>query len=273
MKRIILFSIVLFSSTFLTGQNTVKKNYDLDAFNVINASFVYELEVFKGDVHKLELEVPEALKDDLNVEVSDKTLNLGVTGEWWQTAKSALGKRYKIKARVTMPMLEGFELSNLASLYTRDGFNPTNFWVRMTGATYAEVTIITHAANVDITGASTLHISGLATTAKAYVSGASTLNYDQETDRIELEVSGASTVLMKGSSTTAGFTVSGASQLKASEFETEEMDLRCSGASGADVHVTGKIGVSILSASKVRIKGNPVFTRSVSRGASSIQTY
>ncbi|HHV04288.1 MAG: DUF2807 domain-containing protein [Bacteroidales bacterium] len=272
--RTVLLSIMLFSSTLLVGQNYVKRSYDLEAFSEINASFIYEIDVYRGDSHTLELDIPEELQDDLEIRVTNNTLNLGVTRkEWWRTAKSALGNRYKVKARVIMPVLEGIELSNLASLYMRDGFTPANFWVRMTGASNATVNVMTHAANIDINGASTLEISGLATITKAYVNGASTLLYKQETEQIELQAGGASTVIMKGSSISAGLTVSGASQIKAADFITEKMDLRCSGASGADVHVSGKIGVTAVGASRVHIKGNPGFTKTVSRGASSINTY
>ncbi|HNR27115.1 MAG TPA: DUF2807 domain-containing protein [Bacteroidales bacterium] len=273
MKRIALITCALVSCTFLFGQNTVKKDYRLESFNSIDASFIYEIEVFKGRDHTVKLEVPEELVDHIQVYVSKNTLYLGVTKEWWRTAKHVLGDRQKIKAAVIMNDLEGFQLSNSASLVTKEGFSPANFMAKLTGASKAEISIITHAANLDISGASELEISGLATKTKAYVSGASIMRYNQETDQIELKASGASTVVMNGSSTSASLTVSGASHLKALDFETKETDIKCSGASSAKVHVTKEIGVSATGASAVHIKGNPKFTRSVSSGASSINTY
>ncbi|MDD2289462.1 MAG: DUF2807 domain-containing protein [Bacteroidales bacterium] len=273
MKRIALITLALVSCTFLFGQNTVKKDYRPENFSSINASFIYDIEVFKGRTHTVKLEVPQDLASDIQVYVSDNTLYLGVSREWWRTAKHVLGDRQKIKARITMPDLEGFHLSNAAFLVTRDKFSPSNFIVKMTGASQAEVTIMTHAANLDINGASELEISGLATKTKAYVSGASILRYNQETDQIELKASGASTVVMSGSSTSASLTVSGASHVKARDFVTEDMDIRCSGASSAQLQVTKKIGVSASGASSVHIEGKPEFTRSLTSGASSINTY
>ncbi|MDD5283579.1 MAG: DUF2807 domain-containing protein, partial [Bacteroidales bacterium] len=121
-----------------------------------------------------------------------------------------------------------------------------------------------------ISGASSLEINGLATIAKIYVSGASVLNFNQETDQIDLEAGGASSVIMKGSSTKGTFEVSGASSVKAFEFQTEELNVRCSGASNARVFVTGKVSAVAGGASDIHVKGDPTFTKSVSRGASSI---
>ncbi|HBG53412.1 MAG TPA: hypothetical protein DDW70_04275, partial [Rikenellaceae bacterium] len=193
MKRIALITVALVSWTILLGQNTVKRDYRPEQFNAINASFIYEIEVFKGRTHSVKLEIPEDLAQDIQVNVTGNTLHLGVTKEWWRTAKNVLGNRQKIKARVTMPDLEGFELSNSATLVTRDKFSPSNFMAKMTGASRAEIAIMTHAANLDINGASELEISGLATKTKAYVNGASILRYNQQTEYIELKASGAST--------------------------------------------------------------------------------
>ena len=51
MKRIALITLALVSFTFLFGQNTVRKDYRPDNFSSINASFIYDIEVFKGRTH------------------------------------------------------------------------------------------------------------------------------------------------------------------------------------------------------------------------------
>lgn len=272
MKKIVLCSLALFLGTLLSARNMVTRSYQLEPFNAINASFIYQIEVYRGDSHTMELEIPEELVGELEINVSGKVLHLGVTREWWRTAKNVFSRNHTIRAKITMPELEGIELSNAASLYTKDGFNPSNFRIRLTGATAAEVHIMTHASNIDINGASKLEIKGLSTNTKGYVNGASTLLFNQEVAGIELQVGGASTVVMKGSASRADIRVSGASAIKATEFDTEEMKIRCSGASGAHVHVTGKIDVSVSGASDIHVKGGPEFTRSSSSGASSIQS-
>ncbi|MCZ2416145.1 MAG: DUF2807 domain-containing protein, partial [Burkholderiales bacterium] len=83
MKRIALITCALVSCTFLFGQNTVKKDYRLESFNSIDASFIYEIEVFKGRDHTVKLEVPEELVDHIQVYVSKNTLYLGLTKERW----------------------------------------------------------------------------------------------------------------------------------------------------------------------------------------------
>ncbi|MFA7089732.1 MAG: DUF2807 domain-containing protein [Bacteroidales bacterium] len=272
MKKIILISCFLVSLTLLSAQDKVTRTYQLEPFDAINASFIYEMEVFKGNEYSLELVIPQDLAREVEIQVSGKVLNLGVTREWWRLTTNVIGKRHTIQARITMPHLTGVELSNAASLITRDNFNPANFKVKLSGASNAELNILTHAVNVDISGASNLEISGLATVAKVYVSGASELRYNQETDQIDLKASGASTVIMKGSSTKGTFEVSGASSVKAFEFQMEELSLKCSGASNAKVYVTGKITPVAGGASDIHVKGDPEFTKSVSRGASSIKS-
>jgi hypothetical protein len=272
MKKIILLLSFLISLTLLSAQEKVTRTYQLEPFDAINASFVYDMEVFKGNEYSLELEIPEELVREVEIQVSGKVLNLGITMEWWRTAKRVIGKQHTIRARITIPDLTGVELSNAASLVTRDNFNPANFKVKLSGASNAQMNILTHAANIDISGASNLEISGLATVAKVYVSGASVLHFNQETDQIDLEAGGASSVIMKGTSTKGTFDVSGASSVKAFEFQTEELFLKCSGASNAQVYVTGKISPVAGGASDIHVKGNPKFTRTVSRGASSIKS-
>jgi len=270
MKKIVLIACFLISLTLLSAQDKVSRTYQLEPFDSINASFVYDMEVFKGNEYTLELEIPEELAREVEILVKGNVLNLGITMEWWRTATRIIGKQHTIHARITMPDLTGVELSNAASLSTRDNFSPANLKVKLSGASGARMNILTHAANLDISGASSLEINGLATIAKVYVSGASVLNFNQETDQIDLEAGGASSVIMKGSSTKGTFEVSGASSVKAFEFQTEELNVRCSGASNARVFVTGKVSAVAGGASDIHVKGNPTFTKSVSRGASSI---
>ncbi len=272
MKKIVLISCFIISWTLLAGQNKVNRSYQLEPFDAINASFVYDMEIFKGNEYTLELEIPVELAEELEIKVNDNVLNLGISMEWWHTATNVFGKQHTIHARITMPDLTGVELSNAASLVTRDNFSPANFKVKLLGASNAQMNILTHAANINISGASNLEINGLATRTKVYVRGASVLHYNQETDQMDMEAGGASSVIMKGSSKKSIFEVSGASSVKAFAFQSEEMDIRCSGASNAQVYVTGKISVVAGGASDVHVKGDPDFTRSVTRSASSVKT-
>jgi hypothetical protein len=263
----------LICGTWLWGKETVTRHYQLEPFTSIDASFLYQIEVVKGTACEMELEIPEDLVNDLTIKVSKNTLYLGVTREWWRTTKNAFNKRYAITARITMPELEGVSLSNAARLFAKDGFMPDNFQIKLTGASEASIHVITHTVNVDINGASKLEMNGLAAETKAYVNGASSLKYYQETNTMDVQAGGASAVVLSGSSVSAVLKISGASSVKAFDFETEDVVVKCSGASKAEIFATNTIAVTASGASAVRVKGNPRYSKSSSTGASVIKPY
>ncbi len=273
MKKYALLTVTFLYSTLLWGQGTVTKQYSLEPFTSIEASFLYRIEVTKGTAYEMELDIPEDLADDLTIRVSKGTLYLGITRKWWRITKNVFHNKYPVTARITMPELEGVSLSNAARLFAKDGFMPDNFRIKLTGASEAYIHVITHTVNLDISGASRLEMNGLATQTKAYVSGASSLKYYQETNKIAIQASAASAVVLSGSTVSANFKISGASNVRAFDFETEELTVRCSGASKAAVFTTNTIHVTASGASIVQVKGDPRYLKSTSTGASVIKPY
>ncbi|MFY9115751.1 MAG: DUF2807 domain-containing protein [Bacteroidales bacterium] len=272
MKKYMLTTLLLLVCLWLGATETIHRTYELQPFSYIEASFLYRIEVHKGNTYTMELEIPEDLVNELTIAVSGNTLKLGVTKEWWRTTKNVFHKRYTITGRITVPELEGITLSNAAVLVAKDGFMPANFQIKLSGASHAEVHVITHALNIDMTGASVLQMSGLATRTKAYVNGASSLNYYQETNKMDLQALGASYVVLSGTSVFTVIKASGGSKVRALDFETEEMTVKCQGASTAEIFVTGSLSATSLGASVIRVKGDPVYVKSSTKGASVIKT-
>ena len=85
--------------------NMVTRSYQLEPFNAINASFIYQIEVYQGDSHTMELGSRSLSVSWINV--SGKVLHLGVTREWWRTAKNVFSRNHTIRAKITIPELEG----------------------------------------------------------------------------------------------------------------------------------------------------------------------
>ncbi len=271
-KKIVLLAVTLLTGLGAYAQNNITRTFKLADFNAIDASYFYEIEVTKGNKCALTIEAPEDIMDELSVTVSDNELKMGVSREWWRTFERSWKKDHKVKAYVTMPDLVSVDLKSAATLRTVTQFSPKNFDIELSGASSANVSIMTHTAKIEVSGASELNINGLATRSEVYVSGASTLHFRQDADYIKVKASGASTVIMDGSATTADMQASGASNIKAFNFETDRMTVICSGASNADVLVKKTVDAKASGASNISVKGNPKFSGSHASGASSIKT-
>jgi len=103
------------------------------------------------------------------------------------------------------------------------------------------------------------------------LSGSSELTADLEVGRGRLELSGTSTATVSGAAGTLEVTASGASHLYADEFSVGDLTIDVSGASTADVAVSGRLSAGASGASMVRYAGSPNVDRSTTSGASSIR--
>jgi hypothetical protein len=121
-------------------------------------------------------------------------------------------------------------------------------------------------------GASTITLSSAlaADTMTVTVSGASRLSGPIELGGGSIRLSGASGAELTGSATTVEVTASGASRLDAKGLTIHELTIDLSGASEAEVTVTGSLSAGASGASTLRYAGSPTITRSETSGASSI---
>lgn len=134
----------------------------------------------------------------------------------------------------------------------------------------ADVTV-TSLESIVVSGASRLTFANAITGDLAItVSGASVLTGGIEVGEGSLELSGASKVTLSGSAERFGATISGASNLDAAELAIERLEIDVSGASRADVNVTGSLSAGASGASSIRYAGSPSVDRSETSGASSI---
>jgi hypothetical protein len=136
----------------------------------------------------------------------------------------------------------------------------------------ADVTVRSLSA-VDVSGASDVTLTDpLASDAFSIaVSGASRLTGAVEVEEGSMHVSGASDVELSGSATSATVTLSGASSFSAEHLTIDRLEIDLSGASDADVAVTGTLSAGASGASSLRYTGSPTIARSETSGASSIE--
>ncbi len=269
-KKLLTFSVCLWMALTACAQSKETRTYELAPFNAIDASYSYKIEVVKGNSCSLQVQADKEIIDELVVNVSGNTLELSIRQEFWKNFQSGFSDRYTVYAKVTMPDLVAVELGSSAQLNATSPFSPKNFEISLSGASRAKLMVMTHTADIEVSGASRLQLDGLANTAQLEVSGASRLEYNQEVEAMELEVSGASNITMEGSATRADVKLGGASRLEAKDFAVETMQLKCGGASRAEVTVTDKMGVDAGGASNITIHGNPSFTSTHVSGASKL---
>lgn len=208
--------------------NTVTKDYDLAGFTRVAAGSAFQVEVNQGEQFAVAITVDDNLVEHLDVEKSGDTLRI-----YLQPRVSLSFTRITLKASVTMPKLEGLELS---------------------GATRTVVSGFESEGPLDVE-----------------VSGASTLRGDIGCDRARIEASGASTVELEGAATDANLEASGASTLRLDDFPVTNANVNVSGASRANVNVSGKLNGEASGASTVQYTGNPSSVKVNTSGASSVR--
>ena len=136
----------------------------------------------------------------------------------------------------------------------------------------ADVTVRSLEA-LDGSGATTISLSNVlaADTLSVSLSGASRLSGPIDVGGGSIELSGASNAELSGSATSLTITENGASQLNATALTIDRLTIDLSGASHADVSVTGSLSAGASGASALRYAGSPTISRSETSGASTIE--
>jgi hypothetical protein len=102
------------------------------------------------------------------------------------------------------------------------------------------------------------------------LSGASQITLDINSPRLSAVVSGASSARLSGEIKDLKFDGSGASEVRAYNLLAENVDVRLSGASNAEVYASGTLKADLSGASNVRYSGNAAVVQHTS-GASSVR--
>lgn len=126
---------------------------------------------------------------------------------------------------------------------------------------------------VELSGASQGTLAGFSSTddLRLVLSGASTLRGDISAGDIRCNVSGASTLVLRGAGRNGTLNVSGASTADLQQFSLRDLDAEVSGASRAEVEVSGTLNATLSGASTLTYGGNPRLGRTNVTGASSLR--
>ena len=256
MKRIIVCMTLLICLCFvITGCTSgnagseTQRNYDFDGFNKIEVSSAFQVEVIPSDSYSITITAQKKLFDHITVTKTGDTL--GISMKWsFGTWLSSWGFRSP-KARITMPVLTGLEMSG-ASKGTVKGFKSSeNLELVISGASSLEVDMEVKDADIEVSGAS--HLTGVL-----------------KSGNTKMEVTGASGIELKGSGDNLDINVSGASRANLENFTVHNADTSISGASHAIISADSKITVELSGASSLEYTGNPEISVKDISGASTI---
>jgi hypothetical protein len=106
---------------------------------------------------------------------------------------------------------------------------------------------------------------------RAEASGASTVIASVEVRELHAEASGASTILLDGAAETAVLEADGASKIRAEGLTGGDVDVVLSGASSAEVEVTGALDARLAGSSTLRYLGEPTSIDESVSGASRLR--
>ena len=213
----------------LTGSGrATTRDYDFTGFTKVSVGSAFQAEITRGESFTTSVTVDDNLVQYLDVRMDGSTLHVGL--------KPSLNLGFRnttLRAKVTMPDLQGLDLSG-ATRTQVSGFSNTS------------------AADVEISGASQLHGDLTTGELRMRASGASTVEISGATDALDVEASGASTVRLDN-------------------FTSKDTQTRASGASNITVSASGRLTGEASGASSVRYIGSPASVQVNTSGASSVR--
>jgi hypothetical protein len=151
-----LFLAVIFSGVFgftdvfpfgdsITGSgDMVTRTFDFEDFSAIDASHGFSLDVTKGDIYSISVSVDDNVLDKLDIRKSGETLIIGLD--------SGSYTLMKLHASITMPALNGLELSGGANSEVSNFSSTHDFDLDLSGGGWATIVGATGDLTIDASG-------------------------------------------------------------------------------------------------------------------------
>jgi eukaryotic-like serine/threonine-protein kinase len=242
------------------------RTVDVKDFTAIQIAATIQAEVTRADAFRVSLTADDNVVERIEAVRDGSTLRI-------RLAPGRYRLREKLRAAITLPALEGIEVTG-ASRATVQGFESDRpFRGRASGASTLEGSIKAGDADFEGSGASTIKLGGSARAARLDASGASTVNladFAVGTEKLMIEASGASTVRLRGTAKAAVLRATGASQLRLADLALDAADIVLEGASNAAIRVKDLLKYDVTSASHLEYLGEPTIKQAKKTGASSV---
>lgn len=275
MKNIIL-SLAVIATTIASvmGQSVVK-TYNFSNITAIDASYTYNITATKGRSNNVTVVYPAYLEEYITLTSIKGTLKLDVnTPRNFRTPKNASNA---ITVRMEMETIKNIQLSGASSFKAEGSFTTESLTLGMSGASQSIIEDVSgrqlrvgcsgaskmrmggkfDKATFDCSGASNTTITGDMADIQAEISGATRLLYKGASNYVLMDISGASTATLKGSTKQLEADCSGASVINSKELIAENVNVDVSGASTANVYVSGIFKAQATGGSSINYCGNP----------------
>jgi hypothetical protein len=208
------------------------------------------------------------------VEKKGETLRIGI--DWWRVWSVGSLDSRALEARITMPDLVSLKMSGATNGTVRGFKSDGDLGTAVSGASKLDLDVETGRFTSEISGSSEVSAKVKSTGSDIEVSGASSVSLEMDTGGFVYESSGASdgsgsvkaasTIIhltgssdlhLTGSGGDLKLTGSGASEAALRGFSIEDADIILSGATDADVDISGTLNITLSGASELTYGGNP----------------
>jgi phage shock protein PspC (stress-responsive transcriptional regulator) len=198
--------------------STAHDQYGLEDFKELELNGLLDVTIVRGNTYAVEWTGRDSEKEKYKIYTSGNTLVVDYDDEAQFNWKRNPLKLEQLSIRITLPELERVEANGAGKVRFSD-FTEDDMEIEASGA-------------VEVRGEANVR-------------------------NLTISLNGASELILQGEGNSLDARISGASQLKAFGFRVRDADVRTSGASRANVHVTRRLEMREGIASKISYKGNP----------------
>jgi hypothetical protein len=233
--------------TIRPSGEVVTRTYDFTDFEAIRISDAFAATIEQAPSYSVVLHIDRNVLEHVEIEVDGGMLMVGLDDD------ISVRGRFRHEVVITLPVLRQLEVSGASD------------------ASIAGVDLADGDLSLRVSGASKLKSDAAVPGLSLHVSGASQVEGETTARELSVDLSGASKLTLSGSAGRVSLKAVGASRLHLDDLEAEAMEVELSGASGADVSVSGTLGPAHLSgASSLHYAGDPALRDIRTTGASSV---
>ena len=236
LKTVTMIGLGLTMPFLSSAENEVTKKINISTFKSIEVGSFFEVELVPSNSYSIEVTCDSDLEEKLNVAVKGSTLVVtmknGVSSN--NGLKRAFGKKVPVlRAKVTVPTLDGIELNGSAELTIAGD-------------------IKTNRLEIDLSGSSELTMSNvIASEVDIDASGSTSIQSTVQSSTVEVETSGSADVNLVGSANDLIIESSGSSSIKALTLDAKHVTFDLSSASRARVNALETLQGEVSGVSRV----------------------
>ncbi|MFC1939173.1 GIN domain-containing protein [Chloroflexota bacterium] len=223
----------------------ITKEMQFVDFTSVEIGSAFEVEIQESGSYLTAITANENLFDYITAAKEGKTLKISLTPSYNYRGVT-------LKARITLPKLSGVRLYGATKGVIKGFQSSSDFTLELSGASYLDLDMGVGDAEFEMSGAT--EVAG-----------------NLKARNAEFDVSEASKVKLEGSADKMTLSASGASKLELNDFPLEQAGVTLSGASEANIKVSGRLDVVLTGASKLYYKGDPMIGDIIVSDASQIK--